>query len=117
MCNQRRMFNRSSVVVRFCWCTCKDGETEERLQDAAGSQHDARALRFCHDLFAIDPMEGCIWPGVSAHVSLVWTLSRFVTQAMYHLATWLFIQNGIVELCGFVHGNDQHKDLLQAASL
>lgn len=60
------MFNRSSVVVRFGWRTCGDREAEQRLQHAAGGQHDARAMRFCHDVFALDPMEGCIWPGVSA---------------------------------------------------
>ncbi len=31
---------------------------------AAGAPHSASARHFCHDVFALDPMEGCIWPEV-----------------------------------------------------
>ncbi|KAK9843500.1 hypothetical protein WJX81_006184 [Elliptochloris bilobata] len=71
-----RMFNRSSAVVRFSWRTHAHTEAEGRLGDAAGSQHDPHARRFCHDVFDVDPMEGCIWPGGEVEVCVLFAPER-----------------------------------------
>ena len=63
-----RMFNRSGVVVRFSWRTHEHAAQERGLADA-GRPHDPRARQFCDDVFAVDPLEGCIWPEVRPEVS------------------------------------------------
>lgn len=59
------MFNRSGAVVRFSWRT-HEHAAQERSLAGAGMPHSARARQFCHDVFAVDPMEGCIWPEARA---------------------------------------------------
>lgn len=64
-----RMFNRSGMVVRFSWRTHEHAAQERGLADA-GRPHNPRARQFCDDVFAVDPLEGCIWPEarMSQHV-------------------------------------------------
>ena len=63
------MFNRSGMVVRFSWRTHEHAAQERGLADA-GRPHNPRARQFCDDVFAVDPLEGCIWPEarMSQHV-------------------------------------------------